>query len=345
MTTSPERCCKCVLSSSFPTIAFDENGVCSFCRDEMHMPTEAATIERAQERIVELFESERGQAEYDAIMCYSGGKDSTYTLMTAVKKYNLKVLAFTLDNGFTSPAAFENIRRICDELGVDQITFAPSAKFFKPLIKVSALEEVYSPKTLVRISAICNSCISVVNNSALKLALEKEVPFILAGFTLGQIPANGIVYKNNYHFFRESREVYLERLRDSLGHAVDDYFCIKDSLLNKTKAFPYNVNLLCVEDPTEAEMFQVIAQIGWVSPRDVDGCSSNCRLNGFNNFIHQKNFRYSPYELELSHLIRKGKITREEALQKLSDTLQPEVITAIMKELAFSEEEIKAIGR
>ena len=344
MTSFTARCCKCVLSSSFPNITFDENGLCSFCRDEMHMPTEAATIERAQQRIEQLFASERGRSEYDAIMCYSGGKDSTYTLLTAVKKYNLKVLAFTLDNGFTSPAAFANIRRICEELGVDQITFTPSPKFFKPLIKVSALQEVYSPKTLIRISAICHSCISVVNNSALKLALEKEVPFILAGFTLGQIPANGIVYKNNYHFFRESREIYLERLRASLGDTVDDYFGLKESLLNDTKAFPYNVNLLCVEDPTEAEMYQAIEELGWVSPKDVDGCSSNCRLNGFNNFIHQKNFHYSPYELELSHLIRKGKISREEALQKLSDTLQPEVLTAIMEELAFSEEEIRAIG-
>lgn len=343
MTGSPKRCRECVLSSSFPNVTFDENGVCSFCRDEMHMSTETATIERAQERIIELFDTARGQSEYDAVMCYSGGKDSTYTLMTAVKKYNLNILAFTLDNGFTSPAAFENIRNICDELGVDQITFRPSAKFFKPLIKASALKNIYSPKTLVRISAICNSCISVVNNTALKLALEKEIPFILAGFTLGQIPANGIVYKNNYHFFRESREVYLERLRDSLGNSVDDYFCIKESLLKKTEVFPYNVNLLCVEDPTEAEMFQAIENIGWVSPQDVDGCSSNCRLNGFNNFIHQEKFHYSPYELELSHLIRKGKITRDEALQKLSDTLRPEVITSIMKELAISEEEIKAI--
>lgn len=345
MTISSGRCSKCVLSSSFPHVNFDKNGICNFCRDEMYMPTEDETIKRAKKRITALFDAERGKSEYDAIMCYSGGKDSTYTMMSAVEKYNLNVLAFTLDNGFTSPVAFDNIRKICDQLGVDQITFRPSANFFKPLIKVSALEEIYSPKTLVRISSICNSCISVVNNTALKLALEKEVPFILAGFTLGQIPANGIVYKNSYHFFQESRETSLERLRKHIGETVDDYFCIKESLLDKVKAFPFNVNLLCVEDPTEAEMLSAIRKIGWVSPKDVDGCSSNCKLNGFNNFIHRKRFHYSPYELELSHLIRKGKIKREEALQKLSDTLEQETILTIMDELAISEAELSTLGK
>lgn len=33
-------------------------------------------------------------------MAYSGGKDSTYTLMVLVRHYRLRVLALTFDSGF-----------------------------------------------------------------------------------------------------------------------------------------------------------------------------------------------------------------------------------------------------
>lgn len=73
-------------------------------------------ITRAKDKIDKLLSEKHGSAEYDAVMCYSGGKDSTYTLMLAVKKYGLKVLSFTLDNGFISPVAFDNINRVTDAL-------------------------------------------------------------------------------------------------------------------------------------------------------------------------------------------------------------------------------------
>jgi len=337
------RCKKCILSSSFPNIEYDENGICNFCRDQLYYTTETKTITRAEQRISSLLSEQKGKKEYDAVMCFSGGKDSTYTLLTAVREYKLRVLAFTLDNGFISSTAFRNINRTVEHLGVDLITIKPSAHFFNKLVRTSALEPIYDPKTLVRISSICNSCISLVNITALKIALEKDIPFILAGFTLGQIPANSILYKNNYYFFQESREKHLKRLRKLLGGSVDDYFCIRESLLKKRENFPYNINLLCLKNPSEEEILSEISEIGWTIPTDVDGCSSNCRLNGFNNFIHYKTFGYNPYELELSHLIRKGKITRGEAIEKVENQLDHDHLQEIMGQLDITENDIEKL--
>ena len=338
------RCQKCILSASFPNIEYDEKGVCNFCRDQIYYTTESRAISKAERRVFTLLEETRGKKEYDAVMCFSGGKDSTYTLLTAIEKFGLKVLSFTLDNGFISPAALENINRTVEYLGVDQVTIRPSSHFFNRLVRASALEQIYAPKTLVRISSICNSCISLVNINALKIALEKDIPFILAGFTLGQIPANSVLYKNNYYFFQESREKHLKRLRKLLGDPVDDYFCIRDSLLAKCESFPHNINLLCLENPSEEEILSKIGRIGWISPSDVDGCSSNCQLNGFNNFIHCKTFGYNPYELELSHLIRKGKITRDEAMGKVQDQFDRNRLQEIMERLDITESDIENIA-
>ena len=338
-----QRCTTCILSSSFPNIEFDGEGVCNFCRGEIFFTTTEDVVTGAREKVQQLIQESKGKGEYDAVMCYSGGKDSTYTLMLAIQKYGLKVLALTVDNGFLSQLAMQNIQQIVDYLGVDLITIRPAAKFFNPLIKASAFEQIYPPKTLLRISSVCNSCISLINVMALRIALEKDIPLILAGFTLGQIPANSIFYKNNYRFFEESREHILKKLTKHLGSEVDHYFRINDSLLDRTESYPYNINLLCLEDPTEEEIIKTIQELGWQSPCDVDGCSSNCRLNTFNNFIHHRRLGFNPYELELSHLIRKGKISRMEALEKIADQAEPTILRPILAELGIAEEELEKL--
>jgi len=343
MTIKDTRCTSCILSSAFPKIKFDQDGVCNFCRNEIYFTTENQSISNAGEKIDTLINEHKGKGQYDAIMCFSGGKDSTYTLMLAIQKYNLKVLALTIDNGFLSPVAFNNINQTVDALGVDLITIRPSSDFFIPLVKASAFHEIYNPKTLTRISSVCNSCISIINITALRLALEKNIPFILAGFTLGQIPANSIFYKNNYSFFQESREPILNKLRDLIGNRVDDYLCISETLLKNTKFHPYNINLLCLDDPSEDEILTDIKKLGWIQPKDVDGCSSNCRLNAFNNFIHSQKMGFNPYELELSHLIRRGKLTRKNALKKVADQADITALKPIIQQLGILQREIEKL--
>lgn len=339
MKRDTKRCTICILSENFPRIKYDDQGVCNFCNNELLHSTESEQIKVAKIEINKLFNKSRGKSEYDALLCYSGGKDSTYTLKLAVEKYKLKILSFTLDNGFISPTAFKNIEKVVNKLGVDQITFRPSYKFMRELFRISSLETIYNPKTLIRISANCNSCISIVNITALKYALEKDIPFILSGFTLGQIPSNTIYYKNNYDFFRESRKSILDKFKSELGDDVARYMEISESLLNKSSSTPYNINLLTLEKITENEIVEQISPLGWVKPKDVDGCSTNCMINAFNNHVHEKKFGYSPYELELSHLIRKKLLTREEALEKLYDQPQDHISHAF-NELHINPDQI-----
>lgn len=335
-----ERCTNCILSASFPGIEFDQHGVCNFCRDEMLTSTTNDAIDGARAKVYQLIREKKGSARYDAILCYSGGKDSTYTMKMAVEEYGLRVLSFTLDNGFLAPEAFLNIDKVVDRLGVDHITIRPASSFFKAVIRSATLQDVYNPRTLTRISAGCNACISLVNITALKLALDHRSPFIIAGFTLGQIPVNALMFKNNYRFLQESRETSLERLRSHVGPEVDDYYCLDDETVAAVDAYPTTINLLCLKDISEEDIIRDIEPLGWKTPKGVDGCSSNCSLNTFNNYAHQKRFGYNPYELELSHLIRKGQMTREEALDKVND--QPaELLECIQNRLGISAGDVE----
>src|SRR4051812_41490178 len=124
----PLVCAECVLPSSFPNIAFNADGVCNFCTSET--PTHQAHFqERQLEEFRQVIDSSRGQRPYEAIACYSGGKDSTYMLKMMVRDWDLNVLAFTLDNGFITPQSKANIARVADLLCVDHIFFRPSRSF------------------------------------------------------------------------------------------------------------------------------------------------------------------------------------------------------------------------
>lgn len=338
MNRTRTRCTRCVISGSFPQITFDDEGVCSFCRDKAFYVVENTAIERARSQVDALFAEGPKGRRYDAVVCLSGGKDSTYTLMLAVRKYGLRPLAVTFDNGFLSKFAFDNIRNAVNALAVDHIMLRPSFETMKAIVRASALHSIYSPRTLTRISAVCNSCITMINTAAVSLALEKRIPYVVAGFTLGQIPSNAVLYRPNYKWIQESREKAVAELERHSGRTVKDHFFVRDDLLELP--MPWLINLLCLESVSEKRMLQEIDTLGWKQPDDVDGCSSNCRLNAFNNHAHEAAYGYNPYELELSHLIRKGLLDRASALEKLADSAGPQV-AAVLDELAIAGSDLK----
>ena len=74
-----EICSRCVLPSTFPNISFDGEGVCCFCaRPEITHQNEFDA--RQRQEFENIVNDNKGRFAYDALCCYSGGKDSTYML-------------------------------------------------------------------------------------------------------------------------------------------------------------------------------------------------------------------------------------------------------------------------
>ena len=141
-------CSKCVLPDTFPGIEFDEHGVCNYCRHSQ-LPDQ----ERKQEYIKafeDLLDSVRGKHDFDVLVAYSGGKDSTYTMYQLTNKYKLNVLAFTFDNGFISEQARENIMKMSDLCGATSLIVRPPFPKLKKIFQVAATKDLYSAKTLDR---------------------------------------------------------------------------------------------------------------------------------------------------------------------------------------------------
>ena len=116
-------CTRCVMDTSDFDIQFDEHGVCQRCREyeERILPSwkhGKGHETELQELIAKIKKSGEGK-KYDCILGLSGGLDSTYMLHLAVKEWGLRPFVFHIDCGWNLPVAEDNIRKVCNGLGVE----------------------------------------------------------------------------------------------------------------------------------------------------------------------------------------------------------------------------------
>lgn len=324
-----QRCSRCALSLNFPNIKLNEEGVCNFCLSYLNK-TEYIGIQKKSSiiEIDDLINSVKGKFYYDGICCYSGGKDSSYLLDLLKTKYDLNILAVTIDNGYLAPVAFENIRLMTAALDVDHQFIAIRPSFMKRMYKSSLFGDLNKDISgyQTRISGSCLSCISLINSVAYNLAARYQVPLIFAGFTAGQIPK--AIIKNPQEHYRGSYERRRQSYTDNIGTVADRYFQIQNSEIEH-----YQVSPFFASEPKESDVISRIVELGWKKPEKLDGCSSNCRLNAVGNAVHLEKFGFHPYEAEMSQLVRSGSLSRGEAIEKLCQKGDVEEIKIIINSL------------
>lgn len=123
MNTAQQVCARCIMDSSVPNISFDAAGVCNYCSEYLeqchHVLYERPEVK--QTKLLELVAKVKQQGagkKYDCIIGVSGGVDSSWVLVQAVK-LGLRPLAVHMDNGWNSELAQHNIATLVQRLGVD----------------------------------------------------------------------------------------------------------------------------------------------------------------------------------------------------------------------------------
>ena len=108
----------------------------------------------------------------------------------------MNVLALSFDNGFLPQQTMKNIQNVVDKLGLDHILLKPRFDVLAKVFRYCSSHDVYSPKALERSSAICTSCMGFIKYSALRFAVEKDIPFIGYGWSPGQAPITSSILMN-----------------------------------------------------------------------------------------------------------------------------------------------------
>jgi hypothetical protein len=350
-----KRCPRCALPETFPGIEFHETEGCNYCVYHSHFSKRQQRfreqLKAGFEAVVEQARQTRGN--HHAILCYSGGKDSTFLLHLLRTVYKLDVLSYTMDNGFISPQALRNVATIVDKLGVDHIFVRPRSDLMKRMFREALTnKELYTKAVMPYGSATCMSCLSMVMGIALRMGREKRIPLVVIGFTPGQIADVGMesfVKTGSTMYFartvgRDDPFDFAKMVRDPLyehvGEEVDRYLIPSQYLAEGEEEYPrvlYPYHAMV--DYDEQQIRDTIAQYGWVAPRDTDACSTNCRINSVGIAAHVKQHGYHPYIAEMSQLVREGRMTYDEAIAREAELASDTVIKDVIHKLQFHPSE------
>jgi len=316
--TENRLCVRCVLPENFPGVKFDEHGVCNHCLSAPTLEEVKESVANLHSELVNAIENNKGGRDYDCIVAYSGGKDSSYTLMALSRDFGLKCLAVTVDNGFMSDQARINAARVTSALGVDYQLFTPAWSFMSGMYRESVNNpDIHSRAAIKRASAICNSCIGLINVYMIRLALMHGSRLIAGGYIGGQVPKDTAVLELNLDLYTKTRESTIGRYETSFGEDTRKYFDIPQELLSTSQMRKVTVlNPMLALNVSEEVIIEELAPLGWTPTRDTGVNSSNCRLNDFGIAMHYNTHGFNPYVFEISEQVRHGLMTRDTALKK-----------------------------
>ncbi len=317
-------CTRCVLPDTFPGIEFNGKGVCNYCIGA-NVP-DAVKKKEYLKNFEDLLGEKRGKQQYDVIMAYSGGKDSTYTLHLLTGKYRMNVLAWSFDNGFLSEQAKKNISKMTDVMGATSIIVRPPFGILKKAFNIAATNDIYSPKTLDRASSICTTCIGFVKSMVLKTALQMRIPLVAYGWSPGQAPISSAIMQTGPRLQQITHRTVRDPLIKNAGREAAKYFLTDDDLKIDKSLWPINIHPLAFVDYNEEKIIEIIRGLGWEKPTYTDTNTTNCLMNALANYLHRKRFNFHPYAWEIAGIVRSGSMPREEGIEK---TNQAEVMDMV----------------
>ncbi|TGD98920.1 hypothetical protein [Methylobacterium nonmethylotrophicum] len=313
--TPVQACRRCLLPATLPGLAFTADGLCDLCAATGEAEAEAERV-ALRARLDALYAAHRGTRPYAAIVAYSGGKDSSYTLKHLVEEQGLRCLAITVDNGFLSAGTLDNCRAVCAALDVDLVVFTPSRRFTERMYRASVeRDDLHAPAAVKRASAICSSCITLINTHMLQRALELRVPIVAGGYLGGQVPRDGAVMTLRPGRQARIRTALVNRFVGALGEGARRYFDLPGAAEGDPEVVV--VNPMLGVALSEEAIKAALAPLGWRQPTDTGLTSTNCRLNDLGVYLHSRRHGFHPYAMEIAEQLRGGTISREAAARKL----------------------------
>lgn len=325
---STDCCIKCGIEPSVPGVTLDSECICSICRDYESVRETASAYFRSPDDLRDRLDAHRGQGDYDCLVLFSGGKDSTYALAQVVE-LGYRVYSFTLDNGYISEDAKSNIARVVQALGVTH-EFATTA----------AMPEIFRD-SLQRFSNVCQGCFKALYTLSVNRAHALGIPVIITGLSRGQFFETRLtehLFQDNRfstsdvdHAVLEARKVY-HRFDDAVNQSLDVSLFETDAIFDQIQF----VDFYRYWDVGLEELHAYLSKkLPWIRPRDT-GRSTNCLINDVGIHVHKLERGFHNYALPYSWDVRMGHKTRAEALDELNDDIDEAYVQTVLAEIDYA---------
>lgn len=350
------RCSRCLLPETYETIEFDAEGVCNLCRGAEFKKTDIDWDER--KRLLDrLIAKHRGKGDYDCIVPYSGGKDSTFQLYYLMKEYGLKPLVVRFNHGFMRSTLEDNNQRTLKKLGVDVLEFTPNWQIVKRVML-----ESFKRKT-----DFCWHCHSGIYTYPLRIAVKFNIPLLFWGEPLADLSAY-YDYLNDEIEYEDEKKFNMVR---NLGISADDMWGMintPENPVDKRDLIPYtypDLKDLKKIDYTSVCLGSFIPwdytknteiikrELGWKIdelegvPMDINdhGEKIECFMQGSRDYIKFIKRGYSRVAQINAFHVRNGRMTTEEA-EKINtefDGQRPPSLEIFLEYMGLTEAEFNEI--
>ncbi len=352
------RCTKCILPDSFPGIAFDENGVCNYCRGHV----KAHLFDR-EEELSKILDEHRGRSgDADCIVPYSGGRDSTYLLLRLVRDFGIRPVAVTYDWGMMTPEAQRNWANMSKALDVEHVIIRGDVDKIKRHVRSNIKAWLRKPELgMVPIFMMADKVMGYhINRLAKRRGIGLAVkgvgnPYETTTFKSGFLGVTEVIPQGNAKDISVSARVKLllryagEYLRNpayinsSLPAALTSYvaFYVTDAL-STVRWIPFYHYVRWEEEDL---LRQIRAETGWTSPEDtpltwrIDDATAP-----FYNYLYYTIAGFTENDTFRSNQIREGAITRERALEIVKAENRPrlEAMADYLESVGLNYTEVKA---
>lgn len=349
-----KKCTACMLPETYETIEFDTKGVCNVCRGKEFRDEQIDWSER-KKQLDALIERHRGKNDYDCIIPYSGGKDSTYTLYYLMKEYKLKPLVVRFDHGFMRETLIENNTRTFKKLGVDVLNFTPNWRVVKRLMLES----------LRRKGDFCWHCHTGIFSYPMHIAVKFNVPLVFWGEPSSEYTQYYDYHDNEIEQVDETRFNRFVNLgitaEDMYGMIKNDFDLDPRDLLPYTYPKTRDLNRLRYESvclgsfipwDVKRQVEVIQRELGWKGDQ-VEGMpwdeypyeKIECFMQGMRDYIKYLKRGYSRVSQMVALDLRNGRISHEKAEQLVStfEGKKPPSLEIFLDYLGLTQDEFNEI--
>jgi N-acetyl sugar amidotransferase len=333
------RCSRCVMDTTADEIIFDSNGVCNFCTELINNSATAKINNDSKKfyvlsQLVEKIKKDGSGKPYDCIIGVSGGVDSSWALVEAIKQ-GLRPLAVHMDNGWNSELAQNNISNLMQMLGVDLYTHVIDWEEYR------ALMQGFFDADVIDVELLYDNAMLAVNY---QIAKKYKLKYILSGSNQA---SEGMRMPNNWNWFKLDKSNIFD--------------IAKKKMKIKPKTFP-SIGVL------NYLYCRYIKGIQWVPFLDYLEYNKSNVMSFLEKEYGYKKYPYKHYEsiftrfyqgyllpnkfnvdkrkLHFSSLIISGQMSREEALSGLnepahvSESSVNEDIKYFLKKMKWSQDDL-----
>lgn len=325
--------------SSDRYIHFDENGYCNYCTEaiqkigKVYFPSMEGQKKLA-DLLKEVKEYGKGK-KYDCIMGLSGGLDSSYLAYLGFK-WGLKILAVHIDDGYDTEISKSNLSKLIAATGFDYEVIKPDPVQYNDLMLAymkAGVPNIAVPQDNILFAFLY------------KKMQENHIKYFLSG---GNFALECILQRGNTHNAFDMDN--LIDIHNKFGREPID----KLELLSRRQQYE-NYRLLGLESPRPLDYIDYNRDRAFKELKDFCGFEYYGRkhleniLTAFAQlYWFPKKFGVDKRTSHLSSMIISGQMTREEALEQLSEPLYNEdqmqtYISMIKKNMKISDEEFEEI--